>query len=122
MTSRVDAAKARIAEIEAELKKAKEQAAALAIKARAQQKKTERQLNERRKYLLGAYFLDRISREPELKSEIVAGLDKYLTRNSDREKFDLPAIDEGPKQREAAPSQPQQTATAEKQLTNNSVR
>lgn len=56
-------------------------------------KVTERKKDTRRKILLGSYYLDNASKEDKV-DEVKKIMDKYLTRNSDRELFELEPLSE----------------------------
>lgn len=60
----------------------------------ARNKVTERKQDMRRKILIGAYYLDQAKQNPETLNAIKTGLSDYLTRNSDRQLFDLDDIPE----------------------------
>ncbi len=75
------------------LKKKKEQLNARIQKLESLQKSRERKRDTRRKILIGAYFMDKATDEGSLDA-LFQKMDKYLKRKSDRELFDLEAIDE----------------------------
>ena len=68
------------------------------LEAQAQAKASgeNRKLETRRKVLLGAYLLDRIKKNDEVKTQVLKDLDKYLTRAAERALFDLPPLPEPP--------------------------
>ena len=47
-------------------------------------------LRTRRLILIGSFFEARAAEDPELRARILRGLDGFLTKNRDRELFDLP--------------------------------
>jgi hypothetical protein len=51
-----------------------------------------RQIDTRKKVLLGAYLVDKIEKDPGTKSAVMADLGKWLTRASDRTLFGLEAL------------------------------
>ena len=75
------------------LKKKKEQLHARIQKIESLQKARERKRDTRRKILIGAYFIDKAIEEGGLDA-LFKKMDGYLKRKSDRELFDLEAIDE----------------------------
>jgi len=81
-----------ISQIE-KLKRQKQIIEARIQKAEARHKQIEKKADTRRKILLGAYFLEKMKKDGSLES-IKADLDQFLTRNTDRALFGLPAIEE----------------------------
>lgn len=73
------------------LKRQKEVIEARLQKEEARHKTRERKEETRRKILLGAYFLEKLKRDGTFES-IRKELDDFLTRNSDRTLFGLPAL------------------------------
>lgn len=59
---------------------------ALAVQDRAQ----ERKRNDRKKFLIGAYYLERSEKNPTEMEQIIRALDTWLVRDRDRELFGLP--------------------------------
>jgi len=57
--------------------------------AKARQKNVDRKRDTRRKILVGSYYLEQAEKQNTM-GEINNLMDKFLTRNSDRELFDLP--------------------------------
>ena len=49
-----------------------------------------RKHDTRRKIILGAYLINKMCQNPNLKRQIMRDLDRYLDRNIDRELFGLP--------------------------------
>jgi hypothetical protein len=70
------------------LKKKREQLDKRIRKMEALEKQRERKRDTRRKILVGSYYLDEAVKNNKW-NEIVAIMDKYLKRNSDRSLFDL---------------------------------
>jgi hypothetical protein len=58
--------------------------------AEAREKSGERKKDTRRKVLVGAYYLDKASKDTGGMDAITQKLDGYLTRDSDRALFNLP--------------------------------
>jgi hypothetical protein len=83
--SRLEIAREKAAQANALLQK-------LEAQARARESGQERKLDTRRKVLLGAYLLTRIQKDPEMKVQVLAGLDKYLGRDAERALFALPPL------------------------------
>lgn len=82
--------------IEERLAKARQNLAAVkaeAAKAKAREKlklsQAQRRLDNRRKFLLGAYTLDAMERDATERQRVLSGLEKFLTRSADRAAFDL---------------------------------
>ena len=71
------------------LKKKQGQLAAQIQLLEAAQKTRERKKDTRRKILIGAYILDKTTKNGTF-NQIVTELDTYLTRSADRALFDLP--------------------------------
>lgn len=92
MATKVELAKAKVAEAEALLKRVKEQAAALEDKVKAREKEQEKAMAKQRKYLAGAYVVQRMQTDEQFAKAILTGLNKFLTRPSDRKKFNLPPV------------------------------
>lgn len=82
----------RVAILEAKLKEAKSQKAALEQRQRALTAKKERADDTRRKVLLGALMLDLWAHKKGNESELRKELDGFLTRPGDRELFGLPVL------------------------------
>jgi hypothetical protein len=80
--SRLDIAREKAAQAQALLQK---------LEAQEQVRKTseKRQLDTRRKVLLGAYLLNKIERDAEAKDAVLADLEKFLTRPAERALFNL---------------------------------
>lgn len=55
-------------------------------------KAKERKEETRRKILVGAYILDKASRDEQYKSWLVKGMEGFLTRADDRALFELPPL------------------------------
>jgi hypothetical protein len=55
--------------------------------------KKDRASDTRRKILAGALVLEMMEKDEDTKNRFLARLDKYLTRDDDRELFDLPPKD-----------------------------
>lgn len=71
------------------LKDQREKLNAKIKKLEAAEKHAEKKRDTRRKILIGAYYWDK-AKEDNTVSDLVNRLDSYLTRDSDRELFDLP--------------------------------
>lgn len=80
----------RVEELEKRLAKAKEQQRKIDAKRRAVEAKKKRTLDDRKKMLIGAMYLRDMERNDAKRSEILARLDRFLTRPHDRKVFDLP--------------------------------
>lgn len=87
--TRLEIAKQKAAQANALLEK-------LEARARARESSQQRKLDTRRKVLLGSYLLSKIKQDEELKTEVLSGLDQYLTRDAERALFDLPPSKEAP--------------------------
>lgn len=98
MATKVELAKAKVAEAEALLKRVKEQAAALEEKVKAREKEQEKAMAKQRKYLAGAYVVQRMEKDEKFAAVILGELNKFLTRPSDRKKFGLPPERPAPQQ------------------------
>ena len=61
----------------------------LEARARSKELGQQRKLDTRRKVLLGSYLLGRIQKDDEMKAQVLAGLDQFLTRDAERALFDL---------------------------------
>jgi hypothetical protein len=59
----------------------------------ARHKTSERKKDTRRKILIGAYYWEQ-AKEHHMQEDIKKIMDSYLTRNSDRQLFDLPILAE----------------------------
>lgn len=62
--------------------------------AKSREREKERKLETRRKILIGAMVLEGMKNSEEYETKIMQNLDKYLTKNKDREIFNLSAIEE----------------------------
>jgi hypothetical protein len=60
-----------------------------ANKIHARVRKQERAAETRQKILLGAFLREWMERDPEMKRKATVGLERYLTRDIDRQHFDL---------------------------------
>ena len=83
--------------IEAQLEKLKQlKARKQAIEARekTKQKEQERKDDTRRKILLGSYLIKKMNANEANKEKILTELNEYLTENRDRQRIDLPHIDQ----------------------------
>ena len=74
------------------LKKKQEQLKAQIQNLEAAEKSREKKRDTRRKILVGAYYLDKAITDDRF-DEITRLMDGYLTRQSDRELFDLPQLE-----------------------------
>ena len=72
------------------LKKKQAQLKAQIQNLEAAEKSREKKRDTRRKILVGAYYLDKAVKDDRF-DEITRLMDGYLTRQSDRELFDLPS-------------------------------
>ena len=82
--------------IEAQLEKLKQlkaQKQAIEARERTKQKEQERKNDTRRKILLGSMFLKKMKNDPSFELVTKEALDKYLTKDRDRQLFNLPNID-----------------------------
>ena len=75
------------------LKEQREKLDARIQAAEARVKSSERKKDVRRKLLVGAYYLDKATKD-NIMGEITQIMDKYLTRNSDRILFNLEQLPE----------------------------
>ncbi|MEZ9998969.1 hypothetical protein AB4428_11760 [Vibrio lentus] len=73
-----------------QLKKKQEQLRLQIQKEQQKESTKKRKEDTRRKILLGAMVLERMERESDYKEQVSKTLDKYLTKERDRELFDLP--------------------------------
>lgn len=62
--------------------------------AKSKEREKERKLETRRKILIGAMVLEGMKNSDDYKEKIIQNLDKYLTKNKDRNLFGLPEISE----------------------------
>lgn len=92
MATNLEIAKAKVAEVEEQLRKVKAQAAALAQKIKAKERKTEAKMLNQKKYLLGALMLEKMALDKTMEANVLRELNKFLTRPSDRAKFGLPPL------------------------------
>ena len=60
-------------------------------KEEALEKQRARKQDTRRKIIVGAYLLERMEKDPELRAKVLSALGRTLTRQIDRGLFDLPA-------------------------------
>lgn len=74
------------------LKKKQEQLKAQIQNLEAAEKSREKKRDTRRKILVGAYYLDKAITDDRF-DEITRLMGSYLTRQSDRELFDLPQLE-----------------------------
>ena len=73
-----------------QLKKKQEQLRLQIQKEQQKESTKKRKEDTRRKILLGAMVLERMERESDYKEQVSKTLDKYLTKERDRNLFDLP--------------------------------
>jgi len=62
------------------------------IAAEARARVSERKKDTRRKILVGAFYLDQAQGNPSQWAELQQRMDSYLSRDSDRQLFQLPAL------------------------------
>jgi uncharacterized protein YpiB (UPF0302 family) len=79
-----------ITALETKLKQAKAKKQQLEARKRTAEAKVKRNLDTRRKILVGAAILAKVEREEWPKDKLLAMLDASLTRTDDRALFDLP--------------------------------
>lgn len=75
---RIKSLELKIAKAKAQIKKIKEP-----------EQKLNRKQNERRKYLVGAYYMNLYNQDDNAKQKITSAMDDFLTRESDRKLFGL---------------------------------
>lgn len=83
---RIEAAKQRLEQ----LKNAKSQRDA---RERAKGAEKAKSRDTKQKVLVGAMFLERAKKDPEVERRLLVELDKYLTRPHDRKAFNLPPLE-----------------------------
>jgi len=71
----------------------KQQIDAQIDKLKALNSEERRKKETRQKILLGAWILNQIETGEMVKEEVMAKMDKYLTKNIDRKVFDLPPLE-----------------------------
>ena len=71
----------------------KQQIDAQIDKLKALNSEEKRKLDTRKKILLGSWVLNQIDNGEIAEEEVMAKMDKYLTRNIDRRVFDLPLLE-----------------------------
>ena len=74
------------------LKKKQAQLRSKIISLEASEKSRERKRETRRKILIGSYFLEK-ARSENSYDDLVKKMDEYLSRESDREVFDLKTVE-----------------------------
>ena len=72
-----------------QLKKKQEQLRLQIQKEQQKESAKKRKEDTRRKILLGAMVLERMDRESEYREQVINKLDSYLTKDRDRELFEL---------------------------------
>jgi len=60
--------------------------------AKSREKSRERKADNKRKFLIGAMVLEWMEEKPELKEEVMQGLQTFLKRASDRRYFGFPPL------------------------------
>jgi septal ring factor EnvC (AmiA/AmiB activator) len=80
--AKIKAAADKLAKLKADKRKAE-------ARLRSAESKAKRATDTRRKILLGAYLLERMSKDEASKAKVMTGLDAYLTEARDRALFDL---------------------------------
>lgn len=85
----------RIEQAEQRLKQLKAQAQAKAARAKAAEAKKARQDDTRRKILAGAWLLDEMTKNPDMRDQVTAALDAYLVRTDDRALFGFSTSEAG---------------------------
>ncbi len=80
----------RISELETKLKQLKTRQQRIEARARATASRRARKEDTRRKILIGATVLARVDRDELDHADLLAWLDAHLTRDDDRELFELP--------------------------------
>ena len=82
--------------------KAKQERLAERIKLlKSREKERKKKQDTRKKILLGAYLLERMAKDESLEKETLVALEKFLTRKTDRELFEM-----APKQKEKGQAWP----------------
>jgi len=84
----------RIAALETKLKQEKARKQKIEAQKRAIESKTKRASDTRKKILLGAFMLEKMSNNEPFENEILSQLEQYLTRSDDRELFGLAVLPE----------------------------
>lgn len=85
----------RIEQAEQRVKQLKAQAQMKAARERAAQSKKARQDDTRRKILAGAWLLDEMTRDAEMRNQVRAALDSFLVRADDRVLFGFSTSEAG---------------------------
>jgi len=80
-----------IAALENQLKQVKALKQKIEARKKALASKKTRALETRKKILIGALMLEKMERQEETRIGVIAELDQFLTRNSDRALFNLPS-------------------------------
>lgn len=84
----------KIKALETKLKQEKAKKQKMEAMKRAAETKAQRAKDTRKKILLGAFFLDRMEKNPEYAVKVVANLGDFLKRDDDRALFNLPLLAE----------------------------
>lgn len=84
-----------------------------ASKIQARMRKQERVAETRRKILAGAFLLEWMERDPEMKRKATTGMERYLTRDIDRQHFGFELRGDGTIKNAEAQSQDEPEAVAE---------
>lgn len=84
----------KIKTLQAKLKQEKAKKQKMEAMKRAAETKVQRAKDTRKKILLGAFFLDRMEKNPEYAAKVVTNLGDFLKREDDRALFDLPPMPE----------------------------
>lgn len=84
----------KIKTLQAKLKQEKAKKQKMEAMKRAAETKVQRAKDTRKKILLGAFFLDRMEKNPEYAAKVVANLGDFLKRDDDRALFNLPPLPE----------------------------
>jgi len=78
-----------IATLKIKLKQATAKKQKMEAMKRAAETKAQRAQDTRRKILLGAFFLEKMEKNPEYAAKVMPGFDAFLKRDDDRALFDL---------------------------------
>lgn len=84
----------KIKALQVKLKQEKAKKQKMEAMKRAAETKAQRANDTRRKILLGAFFLDRMEKNPEYAAKVTTNLGDFLKRDDDRALFNLPPLAE----------------------------
>ncbi len=96
LQERIDAAGERAAAAAEKVKQLKERQRMIEMKLEKAKRKADRSAETRRKILLGAWAMRFMDGNPKSRENVMAGLDKFLSREDDRALFGLPPLPASP--------------------------